>query len=375
MRNYISFYYQDRQLIAEIHKQGKYRIVNNPEDVKELIEIAKIYGYHIHGECLLNDNIFSISRKFEQYLEEKKKPLHVIGNIVSNMKLSKKNIPLGKTIVSLSLATVLIANGISLTADDNTISSDIGNDITTEQTINTEDLQDNSTENTFETDNIDLMIQEDEFHFNYEDRSDSDNIQSAERYEDLFELYGNRYGIDKNLLMALVAQESAGEHYENLDNGPAEGIMQIEVEAHIDSTVTAYNTETGEMDTVYVSPEALQDLESNIQIGTMLFRNCLEESNYNIPLALQTYNFGPGNMAEVLETCCETENIDENDLKNNTNNSNWLNYREFLDIGDSQYVEHVFSYLPNNTTIYVQDRQNNPIEITICNDYYKTNQY
>ena len=40
--------------------------------------------------------------------------------------------------------------------------------------------------------------------------------------------------------------------------------------------------EKGEIDKIKVTEEAIKDLETNIQIGTIIIRNRLEENNYNI---------------------------------------------------------------------------------------------
>ena len=382
MNNYIKFYYQGNRFIAEIHKQGKYKIVSNEEDLSKLIDICKYKGHIIRNECILSENFFTITRLFDEYLKSKNKSIKVIGDILPNMILSKKNMPFGKTFVTISLALVLASSGLTAFSNENGYASaDTTSETNYEQITDIEmdnDLSNNEEElvaASYPENNQDLenMLQSDEYHYSYEDRTNAENITNAHRYEDLFEEYGNMYGVDKNLLMALAAQESCGEHYESLDSGPAEGIMQIEKAVHIASTVAAYNVETEELDYIEITPENLQDLETNIRIGTMLLRNCLEENNYNIPLALQTYNFGPGNMYTVLSTCSELENIDEDELLQNPTNTSWLDYREFLNTGDCQYIEHVFSFLPSDTTITVKDRDNNNISITIFNDYQNTN--
>ena len=388
MRNYINFYYtNDNRLIAEIHKQGNIKIVSKEEDINELINIARSYGHIIKDECIIKENFFTITRKYEEYINNKKKPLRVIGNILPNMKLSKNNPTIGKKVVAATLTTVLALNGVSALFNNTAIAGSADEDISYEQVIDSEEnnynfLNDENIiveasydfdENEKESNDLSSMLQTNQFNFSYEDRSNEENIINAHRYEDLFETYANIYGLDKNLLMAIAAQESCGEHYESLDDGPAEGIMQVEKDVHIGSTVTAYNFETGEMDTIPITAENLQDLETNIQIGTMLLRNCLEDNNYNIPLALQTYNFGPGNMQEVLSACSYLDGIDENTLRTNPDTTNWLNYREFLNTGDPLYVEHVFSFLPNDTTISIQDRNYNDIDITIHNDYQNIN--
>ena len=89
-------------------------------------------------------------------------------------------------------------------------------------------------------DNMIEMFQTEEFHFSYENRTEEENIRNAKRYEDLFEKYANQYGMDKNLLMAMAAQESNGDHNSHINNGPAEGLMQIEKSAHLGTVVSAY---------------------------------------------------------------------------------------------------------------------------------------
>ena len=107
----------------------------------------------------------------------------------------------------------------------------------------------------------------------------------------------------------------------------------------------------------------------------MILRTCIENNNYNIPLSLQTYNFGPGNMEEVLSMCSSLENLDKSDLRNDPTNNTWLRYRSFLNIGDPEYVEHVFSYLQNHTDLTVQKRSGEQVTISIVNDHQKSLNY
>ena len=194
-------------------------------------------------------------------------------------------------------------------------------------------------------------------------------MNNARRYQDLFELYGHRYGVDPNLLMAMAAQENSGKHYEALNGSYATGIMQIERSANVGHTISAYNFETGEVDTVLMTQDAIEDLETNIQVGTMILRNRLEENNYNLIYSLQKYNMGDGNMYRSLSMCSAIENIPIEELINNRTNPEWLNYREFLGVGDPLYVEHVLSYVPSNTIITMRDRDNNIIcSLQVIND-------
>ena len=219
-----------------------------------------------------------------------------------------------------------------------------------------------------ENNELEQMMQPDEFHFSYKDRTDSESLSNAKRYEDLFTKYGNMYGVDPRLLMAIATQESSGDHYSHLSGGAAMGIMQIEKSVWIGHSVSAYNFETGEKDKINITHEALEDLETNIQIGTMIWRNRIEANNYNIALGTQEYNFGPGNMDKVFASFNYDTGITKSDLKEDYSNTKWMEYRNVVHVGDPLYVEHVFSYLEDGTVLKTRTLDDGVIEIKIVND-------
>lgn len=407
MSNYINFYFnEDDKFQAEIHSNGKVRIVKNEKNLLKLLEISKDYGYKVNKEGTIRKKASNISKQYDKYIKRKKR-LQILGKITEKMFLSKKNPTIGKTVVIATLLTTLALSGSNMRDSEAHDSNIVETSTSITQTINDEELKDynynidfteresstskikelqDSKEETQNNENIETNINENKkseletmlnaeaFHFSYEDRSNKECVTKAKRYEDVFEKYAQQYGLDKNLLIALASQESSGEHYSNLEKGPAAGIMQIEKAIHIGTTISAYNFNTNEVETVKITKEKLNDIEGNIQIGSMIFRNYLEANKYNIPLTLQTYNFGPGNMSKVLSTCSSLENVEESSLRNNPTNNKWLNYRAFLNIGDSKYVEHVFSFLNKDSTINVKNRNNENISIKITNDYVKDNQ-
>ncbi len=398
MKIYIEFLYdENNNYIALIHKNGKIRRIRNENNIKNLIKICKKKGYDIDGrEGIVKEESNNIIKEYEQYYEKRIKRLNILGNITQNMKLSRKNITIGKRIAIASLAAVLVAAGIShikgkpdpsdlaatyvteidndniieIDTDEDEIIQAIDNALEEEKEI-VEKIPEQDQTSSY-NDNMIEMFQTEEFHFSYEDRTEEENIRNAKRYEDLFEKYANRYGMDKNLLMAMAAQESNGDHNSYINRGPAEGLMQIEKSAHLDTVVSAYNFETNQIEKETITLEKLQDVEYNIKIGTMILRNCMEENNYNIPLAIQAYNFGTGNMAKSINTCSDLENISKDEIKNNPSNNIWLLYREFVHAGDPKYVEHVFSFLKSGTTLKILDKERNEKTITIINDHQKT---
>ena len=312
-----------------------------------------------------------------EYMKKQHRGLYILGTISEKMKLVKKDKYLRRRLTAGALTGIIALTGFSMhnskkdKADTNNEPS-YSDEVTTEQPTTTTTAPKAPSNDYFNNNrDLDSMLQKMEFHYNYEDRENQDQVYQAKRYEDIFEKYAKTYGLDKNLVIALAAQESAGEHYDNLDNGCAEGIMQVEKDVHIGTELTAYNFDTDSMETIEVTAENLQDLDTNIKIGCMILRNCIEQNDYNIPLSLQTYNFGPGNMAEALSVCSANEAISEDKMISDPTSTKWLDYREFLNTGDPLYVEHVFSFLPNNTELTVLKRDKTPISITLKNDQQK----
>ena len=407
MKNYINFYFDNEgKFTAEIHKDGKYKRIKQEKNILKLLEIAQDYGYNIQSEGTLTRYAQDITKDFDKYMRRKQR-LKVLGNITNNMKVSRKNKTLGKAVIAATILAIIAVNGMSnkkntslayseeeITTKTSTSQNIDSTNITTTEDIDLDEYVDEITNKEEEQKEeakevkqeiavqgekkevkeekqaqIESMLQKDAFHYSYEDRSASTNVKQAKRYEDIFEKYANRYGVDKNLLIAMAAQESSGEHYNNLrDTKPAAGIMQIEKAVHIGHSVSAYNFETGKVETVQVTQDKLNDVDTNIKIGTMILRGYIENANYNIPLAIQTYNMGPGNMSKVLNSCSSLENIQVSTMKNNPTNNKWLKYRSHINAGDSRYVEHVFSYLGDKQELSVKKRDSSKISVNIAND-------
>lgn len=430
--NYIELYRSDNVLTAKIHKNGKVLTTKNQNIIKELLRICHKHNQMFKGKRILDENVDPIIKDFDKYyssIKKRNQRLKVIGQVLDNMELKAKSIatgpitvtdniketidkmkrvkltPMGKIVVTTTLAATIGITSFGILSNKKTSTKlePINNQVVLEENfeyipedINTLEadlvtptpvtLENVSLEVTpeevitptpepevVENNELEEMLQSEEFHFSYEDRSNYENVTNAKRYQDIFERYANRYGVDVNLLIAIASQENCGKHYEALHSTYANGIMQIE-NVNINTTISAYNFETGQIDNVYITQEGVEDLETNIQIGTMFIRNTLETYNYNIPLAIQGYNFGYGNMSRSIAMCSDLENISREEVKENITNAPWMNYRQFLGVGDPQYVEHIFSFIPNNTVINVLDRDGNNHSIQIVNDYQNVNQ-
>lgn len=201
------------------------------------------------------------------------------------------------------------------------------------------------------------------------------NYQNAMKYLPLFQKYGKIYGVDPYLMVAMAAQESRGLHDENKRSSGGYGLMQIENPGRTITAAKAFNLETGKMDTMLIpGPEAVDDVEDNIRAGTMLLAARMADYKYNVAVALQAYNYGPGGIQAVLKLYAEHTGKSVDEIIANPADTGWMAYRQevhknpkkyiknwgYDTYGDPLYVEHVMRYYASpDRTPYVIDRDGN----------------
>lgn len=208
------------------------------------------------------------------------------------------------------------------------------------------------------------------------ERSNDPCIENSQSYREEFQKFGNQYGIDEKLLMAIAAQENSGVHSSTSQNGAAIGIMQIEMSVWENQEITAYNFNTCSYETVTIEKESLSDCNYNIKIAAMILQSYLMEYQYNLPIALQTYNIGPGNMNKVLTAYSNEIGLEIDNIISNPYDQSWRNYLNYANGGDKEYLENVLSFLQDGTelTITKPDGNINHIFIdNINNNIYENN--
>ena len=178
--------------------------------------------------------------------------------------------------------------------------------------------------------------------------------------DELIELYeknGHDYGFDPYLFAGLCMNESSLNP--NVSSNPhATGICQVE-NTNIGSTVSAYNYTTGEVDEIKITVDNLNNLETNIQIGAMIFRNRLDRYN-DLYTAIQSYNYGSSSMDMLIRNCEKINPTYEDlyplieDLHDNPHK--WLSNWDYETYGSKEYVPNVLRYIPGNYT-YVNTNQ------------------
>lgn len=371
IKNYIEFKHNNGNEYAVIHKDDKSKVVIYDHEIRALKRIAKKYGYeNIDDEARIVKNAREIREEFD-----KTRPEYILNR---KSKATGLRILAGAlaifTIGTVSRITGAFENKLPQQQDNSSITVPVDDEDIVKVTKYTTDYEKDKFIIEDNTQEINDMFNEEVFNYNYEDRSESINMENANQYDDIFQKYAKMYGVDAELLKAMACQESGGNHYDYIEEGPATGIMQIENDCHIGYTTYAYNIETKEFDEIFVTEDNIKDIDTNIRLGAMTLRNCLEYYDYNIPLAIQAYNFGMGNVDEVIAYCTTSNNISSDEIINNSTNNKWLDYRNQIDVGDNQYLEHVLSYLGDNKTITIQDRDGNNHSLLIKNDYTLTKQ-
>ena len=292
-------------------------------------------------------------------------------------KFQKKKMAIG---VAVSLATILSVVGITTVnaqnnsmvnttysvptsyyedADDVTLSYEKDNVVltedvqTTEATTKTaekeemaEKVAETTDEKTTEKEKITTTIENE---LGVGSKSDSEKLEYVkEHYGNIIEKYSNMYGLDSDLMCAIATQER-GKHSSSVDSGGAIGIMQIQVEVWDGHSISAYNYNTEKKETQTITLDKLKDVDFNIKIGCMIFQMYLNEMKDNIYAAIQSYNMGPGSVKKIIKTYAFATGKTYDDVINNPDDIDWLDFRNSSYPGDPDYVEHVSRYLPSNS--------------------------
>ena len=178
--------------------------------------------------------------------------------------------------------------------------------------------------------------------------------------------YASEYGVDPNIMASIAMQETTLNHYACIPGGEwysGYGVGLMQLESPSCESVSAYNYNTNEWDTEYVTMDNACDLETNIKIGCMMFQNKLKENYGNVFLAIQSHNYGQGMIdmmmnklygdkkESVMKDYSDTSWIAE--IENIHNNPGmYISDWEESGYGDGKYLEHVLRFCPSNKATF-----------------------
>lgn len=215
-------------------------------------------------------------------------------------------------------------------------------------------------------------------HFKLGSGASKQSFMNAMQYFDKFKYWGETYGVDPYLLVAMASQESGGKHDTYTSSSRCSvagcGIMQIEKPGITVKSLSAYNQKTKTTDTVSVTYESAIDVDKNIQFGTMQFASRAKDKSYNLLVALQGYNYGSGGINRTILKYLEDQGISSlsswpsTDAINKyieSRDAGWISARQWYSDssnsngcmffgsgacpGDPEYLEHVLQYYASPT--------------------------
>ena len=217
--------------------------------------------------------------------------------------------------------------------------------------------------------NLSIIDDEETIHLDYEDWSDSKKAYiTRSYYSQMITKYANMYGLDPDLVIAVATQESErGIHTPVMDPGGATGLMQIQNSVWVGNDVSAYNFETGKVETLRVTEDRIQDVSYNIRIGCMILQNTMEYMKYNTLAGIQCYNMGYGNMMKILNACSKDTGRSVDEILKDVNNTDWMNYRKIITVGEKEYVERVLAWMGEEVNIKILKRDGSPVSLNVGN--------
>ena len=72
---------------------------------------------------------------------------------------------------------------------------------------------------------------------------------------------------------------------------------------------------------------------------------------------------------KILNTYSKVTNKSVKEILKDVNDTGWLEYRKIIDVGDKNYVEHVFSWIGTNIEFQNQKTNNTHINTSIANQF------
>lgn len=226
---------------------------------------------------------------------------------------------------------------------------------------NTDNIKD-----TFERENI-------TFTFNNVDRSNDMYVQIVyDRYKDYIDEASLKYGIDPNLITAIIVQENKFD-VRNSSNVGGHGPMQVE-QIHNKENISFHNFLTNQTD--YTGSIDIDKIENDpkygIEIGCAIFNNTyknvcefVDDNNINfndqekVLATIICYNKGfYGLRDELLKSNNFSEFVT---LAKNSVNSNGQTY------GDPDYLFNVSNYIPDEKPIYIKNKDNSYTKVIFDN--------
>ena len=356
--------------ISSIYDKDQYMEITFESGFSLIIDNLNIFALHQDN----NDSYFQeLLQKLKEFTEQKaiKKYKSSLppNHIPKVNRTKKKSMPTKRIIagaLSFALSASLIAGSINKksakTDEQNSENISITQTLPSNEfiTYSPEPSSSLNKENIANNDSIKVSLA-------FKDETESGKLeQTKELCSPYLEHWIERYGLPRDLIYALVSQES-GLLDCTVNSLGSCGPMQLQVSSFHNENNIEYmkvavykdGKPTGEYDEFYVADErhlddprlegknylVMQNLEDNFQIGCAQVQRCIERYK-NIFLAVDAYNKG----LYAFTNCCDDSTL--NYYQEHFEDFSWTNIipEHFGEsYGDKDYIWHVLRYLDTST--------------------------
>lgn len=179
------------------------------------------------------------------------------------------------------------------------------------------------------------------------------NDETKYAYDNYFDIVyeeATRWGVDPNLLMAIMIAES---------HGKSANLMQISYSSWINHSFEAYDFIEEKNKKVVLTSDVLNTAEGNIRAACMILRHSIKGQNNNIMAGVQCYNLGDGNMETVINAASRGENMTKDELLANQDDLLFVPYTKYANCGDKHYVDHISNFLNQTDSVFYLDVDEN----------------
>lgn len=298
--------------------------------------------------------LYQISRKTNQ--------------IAKNIQLNGKKVAVGTLACSLLLSAYnvnkLVNNKKDIDTED--LTDDLENKIVDNTLLENDDVKvidttatsiKNSVNNTI---SLDIECKYNSAEYSY----------VRDNYGELIDRYANKWGMSPSMITAIMAQESAGRN---------PNLMNILFDSWKDTIINVYNYEDNcytklvltenssnyDSDVICINRQELMNKNTNISFGCAIMAYNLKYYDYNIPLAITSYNCGIGGVNNILKLTANQTGTTVDSIIQDPSNSSFLDYTYAIDKnyggdgGDTNYLKHVLRYVENkDDALYAIDQDN-----------------
>lgn len=364
MKQYLYFYFDDnKRFRCDISYKGHQRNLKHRDAKEKLDEIDEIKydKFMIENDKLIMENkntCVSIDGISEFYKRDYNYNIQKINREFSNhirAKLYRKNefnpivaskIPFFKNISTYSyrIKRVVLGSGLGVVVLASLAFTPITEELTKEEYFKSqvvyddmEILQDYGTNYLFEPEDFEIQP------IVNEDTSSKDVSLANNQYYDIVQDEATRWGLDPNLVMAMLTQES---------HGKGTNIMQISRSDWCNKKLKMYDFVDNKYVTICISTEEFDDPRMNIRLGCAILRHSIERMNNHIIAGTQNYNVGDGNMDCVIRHATSDLEISKEELLADQDDLSFIDYVHYASGGDKQYIKHVFRYIDDVDCIY-----------------------